>query len=110
MMVRKAIDLNLNGLMLEDMPEQMTKEDYATIFARVITPKTYAMVLGACAAKALAGNMKAIELIMTQAQGTPTPRLTEQSPETDALRRIQEVLFLAGQKVEYSVVPQDQDT
>ena len=107
MMVRKAVEMNLDRLTLEDMPAQMTKEDYATIFARVITPKTYALVLGACAAKALSGNMKAIELIMTQAQGTPTPRLTEQTPETDALRRIQEVLFLAGQKVEYSVAPKD---
>lgn len=95
--------LEFTNIKLDDMPEQMTKEDYATVFARVITPEMYVMVLGACVGKAVAGNMKAIEIIMNQAQGVPTPREEAYSPQEDALLRLQQAVMLAGVKVNYTV-------
>ena len=89
---------------LGDMPAQMTKEDYARVFARVISPQVYQLFLAACVGRAVSGNRKAIELIMNQAQGTPTPRQGEETPQNDALIALQRTLMLAGQRVEYSVI------
>ncbi len=89
---------------LSDMPAQMTKEDYARVFARVISPQVYQLILAACVGRAVSGNIKAIELIMNQAQGTPTPRQGEETPQNDALIALQRTLMLAGQRVEYSVI------
>lgn len=96
--------VKLSGIDLSDIPDNMTQDDYYTVFSRVITPEVYALVVAACATKAMTGSVKAQELIMLQAQGTPGPRQGEASPQYDALMRLQEAMLKAGQPVEYSIL------
>lgn len=104
--VEKKVKDSLKTLALDlsDMPAQMSKDDYMTVFARVITPEVYALVLGACVNKAIAGNVKAIELIMTQAQGTPTPRMERYSESEEALLKLQDIMLRSGASVEYKLI------
>lgn len=100
---RKMMDMS--GIKLSDLPIDMSEEDYRTVFQRVITPEIYAMVVAATVGKALAGSVKAQELIIMQAQGAPPQYMKTESPaELEALKRLQSAMIEAGQQVEYTVI------
>lgn len=73
-------------------PKKVTEIAYLEVFKEVVDLEAYRVMLEKHLQKAQAGDFKAFQEILRQAQGTPKQQIVVESAQLEALARIQELI------------------
>lgn len=73
-------------------PKKITEAAYLEVFREVVGLEQYRAMLEKHLQKAQAGDFKAFQEILRQAQGTPKQQIVVESAQLEALNRIQELI------------------